>query len=148
MTPSSEEALFASERQHSTFLIDGPRRTTDKPRVRIPIRSDNSARDVAKCPFFGTSGLPGDFNRDGAVDASDYVVWRNGKGIIYTQNDYEVWRCGATVRRAAVGGRARASRRSAGDPKCFARTINSSTREMHQELTVVTPAASLKNSHL
>jgi hypothetical protein len=35
---------------------------------------------------------PGDFNRDGIVDAADYVVWRNGLGTIYNQNDYGVWR--------------------------------------------------------
>ena len=37
-------------------------------------------------------GFSGDFNNDGTVDASDYVVWRNGLGTIYTQNDYNVWR--------------------------------------------------------
>jgi hypothetical protein len=50
--------------------------------------------------------LPGDFNRDGAVDAADYVVWRNtlgasrpnysgadgnGSGIV-DQEDHAVWR--------------------------------------------------------
>jgi PEP-CTERM motif-containing protein len=34
----------------------------------------------------------GDFNLDGTVDAADYVVWRNGLGTIYNQNDYGVWR--------------------------------------------------------
>jgi phospholipase/lecithinase/hemolysin len=34
---------------------------------------------------------PGDFNQDGSVDAADYVVWRNGLGGTYTQNDYLVW---------------------------------------------------------
>ncbi len=37
-------------------------------------------------------GLPGDFNNNGTVDAADYVVWRNGLGTTYTQNDYNVWR--------------------------------------------------------
>ena len=36
--------------------------------------------------------LPGDFNHDGNVNAADYVVWRKGLGITYTQNDYGVWR--------------------------------------------------------
>ena len=36
--------------------------------------------------------VPGDFNFDGTVDAADYVVWRNGLGTAYTQNDYGVWR--------------------------------------------------------
>jgi hypothetical protein len=35
---------------------------------------------------------PGDFNGDGAVDAADYVEWRQGLGTIYDQNDYGVWR--------------------------------------------------------
>lgn len=34
----------------------------------------------------------GDYNRDGAVDGADYVVWRNGLGTTFTQSDYEVWR--------------------------------------------------------
>jgi uncharacterized protein YjbI with pentapeptide repeats len=38
------------------------------------------------------TALPGDFNQDGTVDSADYVVWRNGLGTTYTQNDYEVWR--------------------------------------------------------
>ncbi len=37
-------------------------------------------------------GLAGDFNGDGVVDAADYVVWRKGLGMTYTQNDYNVWR--------------------------------------------------------
>jgi uncharacterized protein YjbI with pentapeptide repeats len=35
---------------------------------------------------------PGDYNRDGTVDAADYVVWRSGLGTTYTQADYDVWR--------------------------------------------------------
>jgi hypothetical protein len=38
------------------------------------------------------TGLPGDFNDDGTVNAADYVVWRNGLGTAYTASDYEVWR--------------------------------------------------------
>jgi hypothetical protein len=36
--------------------------------------------------------LPGDFNTDGSVNAADYVVWRNGLGTAYTQNDFNSWR--------------------------------------------------------
>jgi hypothetical protein len=38
----------------------------------------------------------GDFNRDGVVDASDYVVWRKNGG---TQQAYDTWRkdFGATI---------------------------------------------------
>ena len=38
------------------------------------------------------SGLLGDFNTDGRVDAADYVVWRKELGTTYTQTDYDVWR--------------------------------------------------------
>lgn len=34
----------------------------------------------------------GDFNGNGRVDGSDYVVWRKGLGSTYTQADYNVWR--------------------------------------------------------
>jgi phospholipase/lecithinase/hemolysin len=34
----------------------------------------------------------GDFNNDGNVDAADYVVWRDGLGTTYTQNDFNDWR--------------------------------------------------------
>ena len=36
--------------------------------------------------------LVGDYNNDGIVDAADYVVWRQGLGVTYMPNDYEVWR--------------------------------------------------------
>ena len=36
--------------------------------------------------------LPGDFNRDGVVDAADYTVWRNGLGSVYTASDYSTWK--------------------------------------------------------
>jgi hypothetical protein len=38
------------------------------------------------------SSAPGDFDRNGIVDAADYVVWRKGLGTTYTQDDYNVWR--------------------------------------------------------
>jgi hypothetical protein len=36
--------------------------------------------------------LAGDYNGDGAVDAADYTVWRDGLGTIYTEADYNVWK--------------------------------------------------------
>jgi hypothetical protein len=36
-----------------------------------------------------TAPVPGDYNGDGAVDASDYVVWRKNNG---SQTDYNLWR--------------------------------------------------------
>lgn len=41
---------------------------------------------------FQATALPGDFNADGAVDAADYTVWRDGLGTEYQQSDYTVWR--------------------------------------------------------
>jgi enediyne biosynthesis protein E4 len=38
------------------------------------------------------SALPGDFNTDGKVDMSDYVVWRMYLGTVFTQDDYSTWR--------------------------------------------------------
>jgi hypothetical protein len=37
-------------------------------------------------------GLAGDYNGDGAVDAADYTVWRNGLGAFYDLDDYDVWK--------------------------------------------------------
>jgi hypothetical protein len=36
--------------------------------------------------------LAGDYNATGVVDAADYVVWRKGLGITYSQPDYGIWR--------------------------------------------------------
>jgi hypothetical protein len=36
-----------------------------------------------------STGLPGDYNLDGRVDAADYVVWRKTDG---SQSGYELWR--------------------------------------------------------
>jgi hypothetical protein len=36
--------------------------------------------------------LLGDYNENGVVDSADYVIWRNGLGTTYTQDDYNVWR--------------------------------------------------------
>ena len=44
-----------------------------------------------------SDGLPGDFNRDGTVDAADYVVWRNNVGTTNTlPNDPTGGTIGAT----------------------------------------------------
>ncbi|MEX2170339.1 MAG: autotransporter-associated beta strand repeat-containing protein [Pirellulales bacterium] len=40
--------------------------------------------------FFGQS-VPGDYNRNGVVDAADYVVWRNGLGTMFGPSAYGVW---------------------------------------------------------
>jgi hypothetical protein len=50
--------------------------------------------------------LFGDFNNNGAVEADDYVLWRNGFGTDFTQADYQLWRShfGQTIASAAIGG--------------------------------------------
>jgi hypothetical protein len=48
----------------------------------------NAPADIILLPF----ALTGDFNRNGTVDAADYVVWRKGVGTILTQSDINVWR--------------------------------------------------------
>lgn len=37
------------------------------------------------------TGLAGDFNGDGRVDAADYTVWRDGFGTTYTLEHYDQW---------------------------------------------------------
>ncbi|WP_146402265.1 right-handed parallel beta-helix repeat-containing protein [Pseudobythopirellula maris] len=37
------------------------------------------------------SGVYGDYNSDGVVDAADFTVWRDGLGGAYTAADYDVW---------------------------------------------------------
>ncbi len=39
-----------------------------------------------------TGVVSGDFDRNGMVDAADYVVWRKSLGTTYQQSDYQVWR--------------------------------------------------------
>ena len=63
--------------------------------IRISAYGTGSSADGSKEIFFNNltvTGLAGDYNRDGVVDAADYVVWRIGLGTTYTQNDYNVWR--------------------------------------------------------
>jgi hypothetical protein len=51
-------------------------------------------------------GNNGDFNRDGDVNAADYVVWRNDLGLQYTETDYDIWRANfdtANLSNGAIG---------------------------------------------
>lgn len=50
------------------------------------------------------SGLDGDFNEDGVVDAADYTTWRAGLGSTFTEADYLIWRSnyGATESASSV----------------------------------------------
>ncbi len=62
---------------------------------RLPVIGGGSllltidANSVVLSDFLAS--LPGDFNLDGAVDAADYTVWRDGLGTIYTPLDYSDW---------------------------------------------------------
>ncbi len=64
--------------------------------------------------------IPGDFNGDGTVNASDYVEWRSGLGTTYTPDDYQLWRTnfGATLAGSATGSSSKRGRiyRGAGAP--------------------------------
>jgi hypothetical protein len=63
--------------------------------IRITAYGTGSSTDGSKEIFFNNltiTGLAGDYNKDGVVDAADYVVWREGLGTTYTPADYEVWR--------------------------------------------------------
>jgi hypothetical protein len=42
--------------------------------------------------FLAASGLPGDFNGDGVVNAADYTVWRDGLGKTYQPDALGVWK--------------------------------------------------------
>ena len=48
-----------------------------------------SAADQLVVIRFVPDELPGDYSRDGSVDAADYVVWRKTGG---SQDDYNIWR--------------------------------------------------------
>lgn len=52
--------------------------------------------------LIGATTLAGDYNSDGAVNAADYVVWRNGDSPDDTQAGYDLWK-GNFGRTAAAG---------------------------------------------
>jgi hypothetical protein len=50
--------------------------------------------DTLKQKFINTASIPdfdGDFNGDGAVDAADYTVWRDGESPDSTAAGYALW---------------------------------------------------------
>jgi hypothetical protein len=60
--------------------------------IRITAYGTGSSTDGSKEIFFNKlmiTGLAGDYNKDGRVDAADYVMWRNSDG---TQAGYNTWR--------------------------------------------------------
>jgi Concanavalin A-like lectin/glucanases superfamily len=50
-----------------------------------------TAQEVAD-QFQLVSDIPGDFNRDGTVDAADYTTWRDGLGPDFSPADYLLWK--------------------------------------------------------
>ena len=69
----------------------------------IPFAGAVAFRNLSSSTPIGTGGVPGDYNDDHVVNASDYVVWRNSLGLdIVLPNDttsgtvraedYAVWR--------------------------------------------------------
>ena len=46
---------------------------------------------VTQFTFEPVPQLSGDYDDNGVVDATDYVVWRKGLGTTYVQTDYDVW---------------------------------------------------------
>jgi uncharacterized protein YjbI with pentapeptide repeats len=47
---------------------------------------------TGRVTMLATSGLPGDFNSDGRVDAADYLAWRKGLGTTYSAATLNIWR--------------------------------------------------------
>jgi len=43
-------------------------------------------------PVPPASGLAGDFDSNGIVDAADYITWYKGLGTAYIPSDYNIWR--------------------------------------------------------
>lgn len=58
----------------------------------FPLRNDDYSMRQFLYPSLTFAFNPGDFNRDGAVDAADYVTWRSLLGDTYVESDYEIWR--------------------------------------------------------
>jgi hypothetical protein len=63
--------------------------------IQLPALSAGLSWNTSQLYTTGTlsvGGVLGDFNYDGMVDTSDYIVWRKGLGTTYTQRDLDVWR--------------------------------------------------------
>ena len=64
-----------------------------------------------------SSGLPGDNNQDGTIDAADYVAWRKGHGTAYKEEDYNVWRANFGQSLSNAAARASANKLAAAVPE-------------------------------
>lgn len=62
------------------------------PFTRIASSESTSNQRPMLTLHFTSAGLAGDYNTDGVVDVADYTVWRDGLGVVYTADDYMVWK--------------------------------------------------------
>lgn len=84
---------------HNAYAVADPQFTHYEAQYRVYLGDNTSGEPLAAYgsaevtfEFLATPVLPGDFNDDGAVDAADYSVWRNGLGSEYSAEDYELWK--------------------------------------------------------
>jgi hypothetical protein len=70
----------------------GAATTIDELRIEWPDGSQQSLYDVAANQYLTVEYMPGDYNGDGAVGASDYITMRESWGTVYKAADYAVWR--------------------------------------------------------
>jgi hypothetical protein len=114
------EGLFLHELGHAAIGLNHPRWAGETPDQRMMYVGDNTAPgapfccqsinrqlhvdDIAAAQY--VYGLRGDFNRNGKVDAADYILWRDTKSTAVTAGtaadgnvdgmvdnlDYAVWR--------------------------------------------------------
>ena len=76
----------------------------DQLRIQWPDGTQQSLYNVAANQYLTVEYLPGDYSGDGVVDASDYVVWRDGLGTTYKPSDYDVWKAHFGQSLAGSGG--------------------------------------------
>lgn len=114
------EGVFLHELGHAAIGLNHPRWAGETPDQRMMYVGDNQAPgapfccqsinrelhadDIAAAQY--VYGLRGDFNRNGSVDAADYVLWRDTQGTAVTAGtaadgnvdgvvnelDYSLWR--------------------------------------------------------
>lgn len=70
----------------------GGRRTQGMMDEAYIFRRALSEEEIGMLVNFAPPAVAGDYNSDGKVDASDYVVWRNGDSPDDTQAGYDLWK--------------------------------------------------------
>jgi hypothetical protein len=92
LAPGAVDELFVANSSGANILAlrdknqDGD--ALDLGEVVVFADGISSPVDIVALP----SGLPGDYNQNGVVDAADYVVWRNGGSPDSTQSGYNLWK--------------------------------------------------------